>query len=96
MADTSNSKQQQQQPRPTGIAAAALDGAKEGAKDDDRSVNPDEVTGSLARPAPGMTEQPKASPSSTNQYTGITGGKTEDPGDEESANPDAADETRER
>ena len=74
MAETSNPKQD---PRPRGIAAAAIDGAKEG----ERSVNPDEVTGSLARPAPGMAEQPEPAPSSTNQYTGITGGLTEVEGD---------------
>ena len=71
MADTSDPKQSQ---RPRGIAAAAIDGAKEG----ERSVNPDEVAGSLARQAPGMAEQPEPAPSSTNQYTGITGGLTED------------------
>src|SRR5688572_788745 len=98
MADTRNPKQDQ---RPRGIAAAAIDGANEG------SVNPDEVTGSLARPAPGMTEQPEPAPSSTNQYTGVTGGLTDEQEDDDQAwrraggadgegagggNPDAADE----
>ena len=99
MAEKSNPKQQ---PRPIGIAAAALDGAKEG----ERSVNPDEITGSLAHPAPGMTEQPKPSPSSTNQYTGVTGGLHEEQDDEDQewrragggggtgGNPGAADEPR--
>jgi hypothetical protein len=77
MADTTDPKQQQ--PRPRGIAAAAIEGAREG----ERNVDPDEVTGSLARPAPGMTEQPEPSPSSTNQYTGVTGGLTDAQDDED-------------
>lgn len=109
MADTSNPKQDQ---RPRGIAAAAIDGAKEG----ERSVDPDEISGSLARPAPGMAEQPEPSPSSTNQYTGITGGLSDVQEDQEQewrragggaggaggaagaggGNPEAADDPRER
>ena len=101
MADTSDPKQQQpQHQRPRGIAAAAIEGAREG----EQSVNPDDVTGSLARPAPGMTKQPEPSPSSTNQYTGVTGGLTEDQDNDEEerrraggSDPDAApDEPAER
>ena len=77
MADTtSNSKQDQ---RSHGIAAAAIEGAKQGEQSADRN----EVSGSLARPAPGMTEQPEPSHSSTNQYTGVTGGLTEEQEDDE-------------
>lgn len=78
MADSSNAKQQQ---RPSGIAAAAIEGAKEGERAE--HANPDDNTGKLARPAPGMADQPAASPSSTNQYTGVTGAIREDQEDEE-------------
>ena len=78
MADTNDTKREQQ---PRGIAAAAIEGATEGERQH-RPVDPDDVGASLARPAPGMTEQPEPSESSTNQYTGITGGLHEDEDDE--------------
>ena len=103
MAETRDSKQEQE---PRGIAAAALEGAKEGERAS--NANPDDAGAKLARPAPGMTEQPAASPSSTNQYTGVTGA-IRDEQDEEAdsddqrrraggggGNPDAADEPLER
>ena len=102
-ADTNNPKQQEQK-RPTGIAAAALEGAKQG----ETSVNPDEVAGGLARPAPGMTKEPEPAHSTSNQYTGVTGGVSEAQEDDEQEwrragggedageNPDATDETTER
>ena len=81
MPDATNDPKQDQRPR--GIAAAAIDGAKEGGRPVNPPVNPDDVSGSLARPAPGMTERPEPAPSSTNQYTGITGGLTEDEDDDD-------------
>jgi len=85
MADTTNNPKQQDEPR--GIAAAAIEGAREG---EDERRSPDDAAASLARPAPGMTEQPEPSNSSTNQYTGVTGGLHED------ENEDDADRNRAR
>ena len=104
MAETSNPKQQQAN-QPRGIAAAAIEGAREGERAAD--ANPDNAAAKLARPAPGMTEQPAASPSTTNQYTGVTGAIRDDDdpawrraGDTEAGTSDtdldAADEPRER
>jgi hypothetical protein len=84
MADTTNNpKQKGQEPR--GIAAAAIEGARE-AEGERRS--PDDAAASLARPTPGMTKQPEPGHSSTNPSTGITGGLHEDEDDD--ANPDRA------
>jgi hypothetical protein len=86
MADTTNNpKQQDQEPR--GIGAAAIEGARE-AEGERRS--PDDAAASLARPAPGMTEQPEPGHSSTNPSTGVTGGLHEDEDADEDANPDRA------
>jgi len=99
MADTANNPKQQTEPR--GIAAAAIEGAREG-EDERQHVNPDDHAASLARPGPGMTKQPEPPPSTTNQYSGVTGGlhEDEDDGDNDrrgGGNPDdATDETRER
>jgi hypothetical protein len=94
MADSTNNAKQQNEPR--GIAAAAIEGAREG-EVERQHANPDDPAASLARPAPGMTEQPEPPPSTTNQYTGITGGLHEEDGERDrDANPDATDETRER
>jgi len=107
MAETRDSKQQQDQPR--GIAAAAIEGATEGERSaTNANANPDDPGAKLATPAPGMTKQPAAGPSSTNQYSGITGAirddqdaaANDDDGDRRRAagggNPDAADESIER
>ena len=71
MAETRDSKDQAQ---PRGIAAAAIEGAKEG----ERAANPDDAPAKLARPAPGMTKQPAPALSSTNQYSGVTGAARDD------------------
>ena len=93
MADTTNNPKQQDQ-RPRGIAAAAIEGAREG---EEERQSPDDAAASLARPAPGMTKQPEPGHSSTNPSTGITGGLHEQDDDaERGGNPDATDETRER
>ena len=106
MAESTNPKQQQQVNQPRGIAAAAIEGVREGERAAD--ANPDDAAAKLARPAPGMTEQPAASPSTTNQYTGVSGAVREDDdpawrhagggtdGDTPDGNPDAADEPRDR
>jgi hypothetical protein len=102
MAETRDSGQENQ---PRGIAAAAIEGAREG--EQSQAANPDDAPAKLARPAPGMTEQPEASPSTTNQYTGVTGAIRDDDDPEwrragggsaegGTTNPDAADEPRER
>ena len=103
MAETRDSKEQAQ---PRGIAAAAIEGAREGERAN--VGNPDDAPAKLARPAPGMTKQPEPAPSSTNQYTGITGAISEeqDRADDDDAaqerrrsgggNPEAADEPLER
>ena len=90
MAETRDRSEQAQ---PRGIAAAAIEGAKEGERSAAANVNPDDAPAKLARPAPGMSKQPAAAPS-TNQYTGVTGAKTEDA--PERANPDADEESRSR
>jgi hypothetical protein len=92
MADTTKNSKPQNEPR--GIAAAAIEGARDG---EGERRSPDDAAASLARPAPGMTEQPEPSKSSTNQYTGVTGGLNEEDGDRDrGGNRDATDETPER
>ena len=101
MAETRDSKEQE---KPRGIAAAAIEGAKEGQRASD--ANPDDPAAKLATPAPGMTKQRAAGPSSTNQYTGVTGAIRDDQDEEDAdeqrrraaggGDPDAADEPRER
>jgi hypothetical protein len=83
MAETRDSKEQE---KPRGIAAAAMEGAKQGEREG--NVNPDDPAAKLATPGPGMTKQPAASPSSTNQYTGVTGAIRDDQ-DEEDADEQA-------
>ena len=74
----------QQQKRITGIAAAAMEGAREGESDAAaKQPGTDQNREALARPGPGMKANPDAPPSTTNQYTGITGGVTEDQDDED-------------
>jgi hypothetical protein len=69
---------------PSGISAAAIEGAKQG----EQSTNPDKPGEKLARPAPGATRQSSSnesaeSVSSTNEQTGITGGVRENQEDED-------------
>jgi hypothetical protein len=92
----------------SGISAAAIEGAREGEAASEKSLNPDDIPAKLAQPAPGMTnresaDETPASVSSTNEYTGITGGITEDQDDEDQewrraggSSGDDADETVER
>lgn len=105
MADQANlNQQQQQQQNVSGIGAAALHGAREGEK----SLDPDDLGAKLAQPAPGLAGGTSAgetagSVSSTNERSGLTGGITDDQEDDEQewrraggADNDQASEPRER
>ena len=50
-------QQQRSEPRVSGIAAAALEGAREGEEQNVLKNDPDANAEAMARPAPGMTEQ---------------------------------------
>ena len=84
--------EKQQPQRPTGIAAAAIEGGREGEPAAEATTNPDNDA-AMARPAPGMTDprgpnstggaNPGGGVSSTGEQTGITGGVTDEQEDDE-------------
>lgn len=53
-------QQQRTEPRVSGIAAAALEGAREGDEQNVPKNDPDANAEAMARPAPGMTDRPQS------------------------------------
>jgi hypothetical protein len=65
MADPRQHEQRRPDPRVSGIAAAALEGAREGEDEETSEKHPDANAAAMARPAPGLTDQSQGNPDSS-------------------------------